>query len=585
MLTPLSQWILIATLSQAPAEAAFSRAAPADVDVAVRVRGLEATRDELLAMIKAMNPEWGNMAEAHLGAPVGEIRARHGARAVKSPFLALLRFDEPGGDGGPPPFAILVPSDDYKGTLKEFSSGNDVELKHQEGNYDAFDGPGGHGTWYAAQVPGVVAFGTSKGLIADIAKRPAKTLDSVLTGSAAKSFTGGDIGAYVNAASLTKRYADQIEQGRQIFMGAIDQATQQAGNAGAMQFAKDFYSGLFDSLKYADGLTLNLDFAEKGLHLAGFLKVKPDSDALKSISEVRTGEIAALGNLPPGATVYVYMNVAAKTFDRLQGMNLKMLGGAGKPSPDLEKAMAELHGLGRIESLGTASMDKGMVAINDIKTEDPKRFIEKSLAILRAMSGGEGQSGLFKDVKVEPAAQTLRGLTFTQASATVNMDKLAEISGNNPAQLESMKAIFGDGRMNYWYGTDGKRLLQVVAPKWEDAKTLIDDYLKGAGDVGQATGFKAVLSELPGRASFLMLFSTQGLVRILANQFATLSKNPNLKAPDDMPKEPAYLGVSLTPHPSEGYELHLVIPSPVGAVVAKGMVPLFQAIGGAGANQ
>ena len=39
---------------------------------------------------------------------------------------------------------------------------------------------------------------------------------------------------------------------------------------------------------------------------------------------------------------------------------MKMLSGGGKPSPELEKAMAELHGLGRIESLGSASMDKGM---------------------------------------------------------------------------------------------------------------------------------------------------------------------------------------------------------------------------------
>ena len=49
---------------------------------------------------------------------------------------------------------------------------------------------------------------------------------------------------------------------------------------------RTFYGGLFDSLKYADALTLNLDVAEKGLHLAGFLKVKPDSDAAKSIAEV-----------------------------------------------------------------------------------------------------------------------------------------------------------------------------------------------------------------------------------------------------------------------------------------------------------
>ena len=160
-------------------------------------------------------------------------------------------------------------------------------------------------------------------------------------------------------------------------------------------------------------LTLNLDFAEKGLHLAGFLKVKPDSDAAKSIAEVRTGEIAALGNLPPGEMAYMYMNVGAKTFDRLQGMSLKMLSGAGKPSPELEKAMAEFHGLGRIESLGSVSMDKGMRSINDIKVEDPKKVVEASLAMIQRHGRGRGPGRIYKELKVEPAAQTHQGMTFT----------------------------------------------------------------------------------------------------------------------------------------------------------------------------
>ena len=50
---------------------------------------------------------------------------------------------------------------------------------------------------------------------------------------------------------------------------------------------------------------------------------------------------------------------------------------------------------------------------------------------------------------------------------------------------------------------------------WEEARTLIDAYLKGEGGVGQTAGFKAVLSELPDRASFLLLFSTQALVRMM----------------------------------------------------------------------
>lgn len=580
MLAHLAQWILIAAIGQAPPEAALLKAAPADVDIALRVRGLEATSEDAVAAIKAMDAEWGNMAEGLLSAQVAEARQKHGAIAVKSPFLAVFRLGEPGGEGGSPPFAILLPAVDVKATIKALSGGHEVELKHQEGGYEAFDGPEGHGTWYAASVPGIVAVGPSKELIAGIAKRPARTLDSVVTGSAAKGFFGGDVGLYVNAASLTKRYADQIDQARQALMGLLDQAGQQAGNVAAMQTAKDIYGGLFDALKYADGLTLHLDAAEKGLHLGAFLKVKPGTDVEKSIAGVKTGETASLGRMPAGATFYVYMNVGARLYDRLQGMSLKMIAAGGKPSPEMEKAMAGLHGLGQIESLGSVTMDKGMISINEIHTADPGKYIEKSLALLRAM-GGEGTSSLYKEVKVEPGAQKVRGISFTQATATIRMEKLAELAGNNPAQVETMKAMFADGRMNLWYGIDGTRILQVSAPKWEDARPLVEACLNREGGLGQTPGFRAVLSELPGRASFVMALNMQGMVRLFARQFATLTRNPDLKAPEDLPQEPAYLGAALTPHPSEGYEVHLVLPGPAGTVVARGMVPLFQALSGA----
>src|SRR5262249_17856422 len=221
--------------------------------------------------------------------------------------------------------------------------------------------------------------------------------------------------------------------------------------------------------------------------------------------------------------------------------------------------------------------------ISEIWVPDPKKFIDAILSMFRAMS--EDQTRIYKDFKVDPAAQTYRGMTFTHATGTMDPEKLAELSGNNPAQLESLKAMFGDGHLGYWYGTDGKRLLQVMAPNWEDARSFIDAYLDANRGIGRSPGFAAARGELPERASLLLLYSTQDLVRMMANQIATQTKNPNLKPPADMPAEPAYLGVSLTPHASEGYEVHFVIPSPVGTVVAKGLVPIFQGFAQPGANQ
>ena len=453
------------------------KAIPADVDVAIRTRGVEATKDDLIAMLTAMDPAWGKMAEDGLASHLAEIRQKHGEHAVQSPWVGLIRLGD-GAEQGGMPFAIMVKSDRYQEVLKDLGGGKDPTLEHQDGNYDAFDGPEGQGTWYAAKAPGIVAFGPSKALIASIAKPGGKTLDKVLKDSAVKPFLAGDVGVYVNAGALTTRFGDQIEQGRQAFIGALDQAAQQQGNEAMMNFVKEFYGGLFDSIKQADALTLSLDVAEKGLHLTGVLNVKTDAPAAKSIEGIHTSPATTLGNFSSGALAYLYLDMESKTFERLQGMNLRMLS-SGKPSPELEKAVAEFHGLGRIESLGSVTFDKGMNVFSDITVSDPKKYLAAQEAMLRAMKGNGGGLNVYKDLEIEHDVQTYHGLKFTRVDATLDLDKLAQLGGNNPAQLDAMKSMFGGGTFTYWYGTDGKRLLQAMGPTWESVKTQLDGYLKG----------------------------------------------------------------------------------------------------------
>ena len=52
-----------------------------------------------------------------------------------------------------------------------------------------------------------------------------------------------------------------------------------------------------------------------------------------------------------------------------------------------------------------------------------------------------------------------------------------------------------------------------------------------------------------------------------------------IKVPADMPKEPAFLGVSLTATPG-GYQFQFTVPSSVGPVLEKGMGPIFQGLQG-----
>ena len=205
-----------------------------------------------------------------------------------------------------------------------------------------------------------MAFGPDKTLIAAVAGPGKKTLDQVLTPALAERFLAGDAGLYINVAALATRHADRIDQAREKFMAALDQAGQQAGNAATMDAAKEIYGGAFDALKYADALTLGLDFAPEGLHLAGVLTVKADSDAAKAIAAAHTGSASDLARLAADAAFYVYMNADSRAFDRLQGMGLRMLSPGGKAGPAQEQALAQFRALGRFETIGSAAFADGM---------------------------------------------------------------------------------------------------------------------------------------------------------------------------------------------------------------------------------
>jgi hypothetical protein len=63
-------------------------------------------------------------------------------------------------------------------------------------------------------------------------------------------------------------------------------------------------------------------------------------------------------------------------------------------------------------------------------------------------------------------------------------------------------------------------------------------------------------------------------VKQIADQMSSLGKG-DVKVPTDTPKEPAFLGGSVTAGP-KGFQFRLVVPSAVGPVIEKGLVPVIQ---------
>ena len=246
-------------------------------------------------------------------------------------------------------------------------------------------------------------------------------------------------------------------------MGALDQAGQKMGNASMMDMAKGMYGGLFDSLKGADALALNLDFSAEGLGVDGQLAIKADSAAARSIAGAKSGDGSAIAKLPADSSYFVYMNLDAKTFESFQKMGMMMLSAGGKPTPELEAALARQREAGRVEVLGAVTIGNGMRTFNLMNVSDPKALVATSEATIKALKESDSPVNIYKDVKITPKAETHAGFTFTRIELTIDSDKLAKLPAGNPAGVGGMRAIFGGDKVTTWYGASDTQMLHVVA--------------------------------------------------------------------------------------------------------------------------
>jgi hypothetical protein len=98
--------------------------------------------------------------------------------------------------------------------------------------------------------------------------------------------------------------------------------------------------------------------------------------------------------------------------------------------------------------------------------------------------------------------------------------------------------------------------------------------------VGATESFRSVRDQLPKAATFLGLLSAQGIVKQLAGQMASVTGNPNLKPPGDLPRQPVLMGGSVGPAGPNAVEFRFVLPSAAGPVFEKGFVPLIQGMQG-----
>jgi hypothetical protein len=570
MVSCLASLWLAASLGQAPDQSAWLKSVPADVAVVVRVKALETVRDDILKMLGAMSGNAAALARPQLETGLSMMEAQSGKESVKHPFFMLMSMPK---DGPMPGWAVLVESENYEAVVKSVSKKDDFKSSPKDG-LDTFDGPDGQ-PWHSAKGKGFVAFGPDQALVKAVAN-PKASLDEKIASDVKKEFSAGDIGVYVNVAALQAKYGAEIEQAKQGFLGLLDQAGGQM-DAKTLEMTKTLYAGMFDSVKSGDAVAFSFDFSEYALSISGMATVKADATAAKNLATARSGAADGFGKLPSDGFVYSYMNLSPESYKSMAKLGMSFLGGGGKGTADMEKGQAMLVEAGATElyqamASGSGGMS-GMAALAFSMPKDPAKAVEATTMTNQALKGG---NAMFKDVVLTPKVATYKNFALNEMKVTYDLEKMAP--PNAPGGADSIKKLMGGDTMTVWYGTDGKTFLNVSGKTLDDAKARIDAFISGENSLAKTPPFDNMRRMLPKDVTMMVIVNAQGLVKFASQTAGAISGKP-APIPADMPKETALFGGSMTAS-AKGYQVKFVLPSNVGPVIEKGLVPMLQGLTG-----
>ncbi|WP_165246535.1 hypothetical protein [Paludisphaera soli] len=550
MIASLMTLTVAALVGAVPPEAAWLGSLPADVQAVAWVRGVEAARDDVAAMVGAMGPDLDRAIRPELDRAIAGFTGRFGAAAARSPLFILVGRARPGGDGIPP-IALVARPDDVEG-LRRALSGGEPQASPRDGGYEALAGAGG--TSYVASGPGFVAFGTDEELIAAVAKRGGDSLDSVMTDDQRERLFAGDVGLFVNLAAFRVGRGEEIEQLRRSARVLFSQL----GDDGFAECAAIVYDRVHDELIQTRGVALGVDFHANGLDVAGATRAVAGSDLERRLPGARPGDPEALATLPVGSAHYRYLSGEADDVSWMERLVLAFVG--RRVTPDDAKfaeILEHYRRAGHIELINATTSRGGFGWIYLPTPENPTEMVAAMGGVLEAMKG-DARGGFGADVVMERAAVVHRGFTLNHARVAFDYAKLA---GGDASAAASMRSFFGGDSMDEWFGTDGTRVLSVIAHDWDEARARIDAALAGEGAIGATPSYRAVRSRLPARVNDLTLISVRELLGL----------------PPDPSADPGFIGVALTGAP-DGREFRIAVPREIGPIVEPSLVPLLEGL-------
>jgi hypothetical protein len=552
---------LAAALAAAPATAADRSAlaqVPATAPLVIHVRGVEGLKDRVVAFLTNALPDVLEKIGPKLDQLVKDGADGRKIAGVPKDGPIFVVFTELPKPGEHPKMAVIAAVSDYQkfrdGLLKEderknLKSNGAVERTTVE-DRDVF----------FIDRKGFAVVAASEDVANALAKK-ADSMDGKMSKTQAARLMESDLGIYLSMDAVNREYGDQIKDARDKIEGGLAQVIESAPKTqrGGLELVRKALGPVFQALEDSQGVLLTFEVRPRALLVHGESELRDGSTTATALKEFTPDDFRDLGRLPPGEMFYSGLTSSAKLLRKLGGVMLGLGGDAEKGTQEVGTALEQLAGAGpgvRIDAAGVPL--SGMQLWH---FEDPARAVAAQLKLARSLeANGTFQGGVVKDKPtIKEKAQKYGEFTLNSVEVDWDLEKMAEQAAGGQSLPEetrkqiadAMKGILGE-RLHYWFGTDGKLYLQVVAHDWEAAQKLLDRYFKSDKGVGAQPGFRDVRRDLPERSTFLVIMDpVQYLGVVVEVAKPILSALPIFKIPEGFPAkpnkdQPSYVGLSAT---------------------------------------
>jgi len=546
----------------APSERSGLDQVPATAPIVVQVRGVQGVRDRLVAMMENALPDVLKKFQPQMDDLLknGKDGRKLSGLAKDGPiFMVFTELPKPGDN--PPKMAILAAVTNYK----EF---RDNLLTEDERKNIKVNGNGVEAVTLKNETVYFVdrktyAIVSPSEEVANAFTKKQPGLDGKLSKELAGKLMAADVGVYVSMDTLNREYAEQIKQARQGLEQLIDLGAAQAGKSEKhfVEMAKNAIGPIFQTVEDSQGVLLTFEFRPGGLAFHVQSELRADSSTAKTLQDAKPTPFAELARMPDGRTYYTGLKASSALYKSLGALMFGVLPDKdSKDVKDVTAAMEELVKAGPGVRLDATSLPPSGLQVSHF--DDPTKAVAATLKLIKAMgAGGTIQSGTLKEKPIiKSAAEKYGDFELHSVELVWDLDKMSETAAAGQGEetkkkiAEGMKKLMGE-KLHFWFGTDGKVVVQVSAADWSAARKILDQYFKNSGTIGDIKGFKEVRKEMPAQATVLVLInavqylgSVADLLKPMFGQFVPPNW-PNMPAGGG---PPSFVGVSVTLQPQRG---------------------------------